>query len=890
VGSTLLGAVVEDLDLGARAARKLKESGKEQGGGREREVAPEGPCKLGARLAQSSLCTRQVYSPTTTVPVARLANKPAAARAPDPVSCDPENPGRDAEAVGTYDDLLQEAAQQRGVLFFRLNFGNDALMRALRDELQRRGVRIGDDARVGEAGFSELLMCLVDGTLDARTRHDCSWALWRDFSRAGLYERDHVVLISEWDTAFGRNLPRELERVMSAGTGDCASRERIHRFSYLRGLDGSLPGERQRKKPLGDDKGTEPREKRQVDGERWEAAVGDDQFDYLQRLAGQIGDLNRELWRKNEERIAAIGVLGSDYYDKLLILRALRDRFSDTLFFTIDLDARYLDPDYERWTRNLIVGSTFGLALRADLQCGVPRFRDSFQTGRYLATLLAVGGGSQVPVPVASQCDDSETLRPLVFEIGRRHAVRLRTDDLLRWSSDDRICVQAFPRCRPPLGDSDSSVGPGSLHASPPLPHSGKALMVALLVGIGFVGLFGYLLFPSFRKNFSTVRGVAGICVGVLSLVGTLYWLVLLPFASQRLEPFAWSEGVSVWPTLFIRVLTGIAIVGAIVYASRKIKASERKIESLLPELAPTGKRVRGEHGRALGALPKCWIRMRRRLRRVVDRARSGKKRKKQDQSILEAYEAYLESAGWWCRSLRALAAVFVFWFFSFVLISVFGAEIQPVRGLASAWTDRATELVVGGLLYLFLLFLVLDAARLNVELMRAIRRRCHCTFDLSTDKPWKSLRAIVVLTTPMHSLLTVPFIALFLLLLGRLTLFDNWHFPIAYKGLVAIALTLLLLVAATIRRQAEKVRSSLLEQIETFESGHRTASLKKRVMAKEPGAAESLQETLAKDLRERISTLNEGAFQSWHHQPVVQNLLWLFASLSVLGLDRFFH
>jgi hypothetical protein len=178
----------------------------------------------------------------------------------------------------------------------------------------------------------------------------------------------------------------------------------------------------------------------------------------------------------------------------------------------------------------------------------------------------------------------------------------------------------------------------------------------------------------------------------------------------------------------------------------------------------------------------------------------------------------------------------------------------------------------------------------LNVNLMRAVRRRCHNTFDLSTDKPWKSLRAIVVLTTPMHSLLTVPFIVLFVLLLSRLTLFDNWHFPIAYKWLVGIVLTLLLVAAATIRRQAEKVRRSLLEQIETFESRHRTASLKKRAKAKEPGAAESLQESLAKDLRERISTLNEGAFQSWHHQPVVQNLIWLFASLSVLGLDRFFQ
>ena len=55
--------------------------------------------------------------------------------------------------------------------------------------------------------------------------------------------------------------------------------------------------------------------------------------------------------------------LGSDVYDKLLILKALKKGLPGAIFFTTDLDARYSLPSEFQETKNLIVASPFGLQL-----------------------------------------------------------------------------------------------------------------------------------------------------------------------------------------------------------------------------------------------------------------------------------------------------------------------------------------------------------------------------------------------------------------------------------------------------------------------------------------------------------------------------------------------
>jgi hypothetical protein len=109
----------------------------------------------------------------------------------------------------------------------------------------------------------------------------------------------------------------------------------------------------------------------------------------LRRLSQQIDQLDKDL-RREKRRIEAIGVLGSDVTDKLVLLRVLRRQFLQALFFTTDYDAPLRRAAELAWTRNLIVASSFGPVLHQSIQREIPAFHSSCCVGmRILGTACA---------------------------------------------------------------------------------------------------------------------------------------------------------------------------------------------------------------------------------------------------------------------------------------------------------------------------------------------------------------------------------------------------------------------------------------------------------------------------------------------------------------------
>ncbi len=260
---------------------------------------------------------------------------------------------------------------------------------------------------------------------------------------------NHVVLLCEWDTFYGRTLP-----VSFAAEVECQRRTiggglpksqwlrdslhdimvtphdkspyaidgvlpNVHARTYLRGIDGILVKDQENSadrapKPPGSTTSHEQDAKAKQEMNR---AEGQNQLDYIPRVAMELQEMDHALragtldmtGRKGE--IRAIGVVGSDFYDKLLILQALRPYFPEAVFFTTDLDARYLDPQFNRWTRNLVIASGFGLSLEPTIQREIPPFRGSYQTAAFFATRVALG----------SIQPDQYNARPSPrrFEIGR---------------------------------------------------------------------------------------------------------------------------------------------------------------------------------------------------------------------------------------------------------------------------------------------------------------------------------------------------------------------------------------------------------------------------------------------------------------------------------------
>jgi hypothetical protein len=313
---------------------------------------------------------------------------------------------------------------------------------------------------------------------------------------------NHLVLIYEEDTFYGRTLSLTysaelasrqsgisrsafVQALMTNGNSTPAN---FHSFVYLRGLDGqTVKSAQDSDTATNESSGSEDKQHPSSfeDIRNWtpdaNKAEGQAQFDYLGRLGDQLEELQRDLNRSGRGKIRAIGVVGSDVYDTLLILQALHSQsFDRVIFFTTDLDARFLHPRENEWTRDLLVVSSYGLALHPDLQSGVAPFRESAQTAQFAATLAALGN---------TQLAQLKFISPRRFEIGKQVDID--------WSTNMPIAAKAF---------SLHPLTPSQIYALYPSRH---VLWRALEIGVP-IFMFICLFWKPIRRV--TFRGIDFLC------------------------------------------------------------------------------------------------------------------------------------------------------------------------------------------------------------------------------------------------------------------------------------------------------------------------------------------------------------------------------------------
>jgi hypothetical protein len=449
------------------------------------------------------------------------------------------------------------------------------------------------------------------------TDDDVCAELVRELDRRGVQagsEDDPVVLVSESDTFYGRALPVTFMRAANAErvradkaagrrSGELVSLESMQRehlkdknnwggiywFSYFRGIDGRLPTDRPPEKSAkADASAGDAGARGPLPTAPSEQPEGLDQSDYLRRLADRLVNLDHELKSRGKARgLRAVGVLGSDVYDRLMVLRSLRPRLPGVLFFTNNLDARFAHPSEWDATRNLIVGSGYGLQLGEGAQRNVAPFRDSYQTSVYAATLMATGA-------LAAPRDPSD-IPPRVFEIGRTGPFDLSP-------SAGVITTPAF----------HETPGWWTPHRSAWLPWFLAAL---LLLGLCMAGMFRRTSAPTppgarlpsggqggggdggggngrppddgiwpprlprpsgarvIRALSHTPTFLAFACPAVVAFVWTAYSL-----QRREGEPFAFFEGISIWPTEALRLLAGLLSIHFMVKAYDRLRSNGREL------------------------------------------------------------------------------------------------------------------------------------------------------------------------------------------------------------------------------------------------------------------------------------------------------------------------
>lgn len=341
-----------------------------------------------------------------------------------------------------------------------------------------------------------------------------------------------VAIVAEQDTDYGQILAAIIRDRSNGGGALAQCTFDSHAFGYLRGLDGELPAHYSAVGGAdlsGDNAAMQSGYGGPLfAGVRRAEAAGVARLDYVRGLADDISQywtrtpqgFRRVLGGGGRRGPIAIGVFGSDVYDKLLILEALRERMPGGVFFTTDLDARLADPANYQVARNLIVGSSYGL--------GTPdkrtRFRHSYEAALYHAITWAI----------RDELYGKGEVCPRLYEIGRTGAA-----DISRHGSG----------C-PPSGEMQDRASYLRSGTSPYLSALGGLVFLAPLFILAGVGQAMSRTLPDGHRR-DAHRWVVG-CAGLGSVVvGLVAWCLRVS------EPALFFEGISSVPA-FVMQMTSV--------------------------------------------------------------------------------------------------------------------------------------------------------------------------------------------------------------------------------------------------------------------------------------------------------------------------------------------
>lgn len=615
----------------------------------------------------------------------------------------------------------------------------------------------------------------------------------------------HVALISEWDTLYGRALPRTFVAAAEHRAEKIAERDYtledhidtspatkwpcwVRRYSYLAGLDGELPPKTNEKEAGGPQSKDKSSEKilRAPQGME-EAPAGRSQLDYVRRLAATL----KQEESTTAEGFTAIGVLGSDVYDKLMILQALREDFPRAVFFTTDLDARLTHSGQGRWTRNLVVASHFGLELHPDLQTPIPPFRDSYQTALFYSALQALDHIVRTPQPddvrhAVTELTYSTAGAPRLYELGRHGAV-----DLSVIQPGDGRSIH------PPRQDLDPASGKLRLPTARTIGLTGLALGAVLLCGLllnsEFLDLFRV---RRHRIMLFALLVVAGVTIGLLM------WAMRDGAGG---EPFSFTQGVSVWPTTFIRLLACVLCGIFFYYSSIRLRENDRVLAvkfGLFPSKAraaiscsPLGIHFWRPHAGGSVLATDLWL-------------------------------EYQTLGRWTQRLIRIVPQTLCYGALGWLLMNLFGAPTMPCRGSA-CFEINGLILLLSVLGMILLMFYVVDATRLCRRLIKIMNAtKIHWPpeilaqeavqhhVDASLLNEWLGIELIAQRTAVVSFMLYYPFIILCLMGVARHPYFDRWDFPVSLMIIFGLNAAYALGNAMYLRRSAEEAKHTALTQL----------------------------------------------------------------------------
>ncbi len=687
---------------------------------------------------------------------------------------------------------------------------------------------------------------------------------------------DPIAVIAEWDSAYGRNMYEVFQNAASPKSGE---HTHVHTYAYLRGLDGKLPGEA-KSGPVEEKGGENPSGGRETNpaAPTSKEAEGDPQVDYVRRLVDRM--------KLNHQDFKAIGVVGSDVYDKILLLQALQPSFPQALFFTTDLDVRLLQPGDFAFTRNLLIASHFGLFLRDELQAKIAPFRSGYDTSSYLGVLRAVNYAKMddyitlMPEPgfvrTVVPKDGRDHLPVHLFEVGRSGAY-----ELTLYSQEEDPLGSRNPRIKPwitdgfrPLGILFGLVLVAGLVYPVSRPWNAFVRSVTAYLVYPVAGLFHVKRRPQLKVP--SAYQVTALVSFVLGL-----WLIVLIYLSHVAkggEPFEVLEGLSVWPTVVIRFLACVLCGYYIVNAAEDLRTRNKKIREAFGflgqenEAANTGEISNGS-----------------KLRRFWDSILVSMEMWWWDPNVAEVDRVWqeFEEHGrpgrrfWRCALMSA-----VYFLLFAVLWWLFDHAMVQARGWMAWWTNFVILLAAGGSLVGLLVFVV-DCTLLCNRLVTYLSRHAakwpeNLLFQRAKERnlilnsankgvtaddanealdQWLRIQLIDEATNVVAQLIYFPFVVLLVLIVAQNRLFENWHWNIPLSLIAVLSACTALVCALLLQRSAKRAKEKSLEILD-------------RVLLRRTGDLRNEHWAKIEQIKTDVAAVNSSAFAGFFQNPIVGAVL----------------
>ncbi|MCU1263645.1 MAG: conserved rane protein of unknown function [Bryobacterales bacterium] len=746
---------------------------------------------------------------------------------------------------------------------------------------------------------------------------------------------NHVALVTESDTFYGRATAATFKAALAAHRGgraaisdksdweqamkpeerprDSSYREpQVRVFSYLRGLDGVTGMEG----GAGDSRtraaaaiaaaaaasGKElPADKPEAQPERPD---GTRQFDYMRRITDELREWDRSLWYSDQGGIRAIGVLGSDVYDKLLVLRALHDAFPHARFFTTDLDNRLLQERELDSTRNLLIASGYGLRLSDGLQGNIPPFRDGYQTAVYASCLAALHNKCPAVVP-----------EPRLYEVGRDGAydisagVRDRAwDNPLEIKELARVLfiagcmlvaglVLALPASRYLRRLASRSLSSDAAGAAP-----GEKAVTEAMERFDAGG----------KRETADVRFT---WLGFLMLLVLFLGLVRSSFDNGNGKLWILAGGVSLWPTEVLRLIAAFLSVLFLIHAyyalyRGKVSAAARYGLKFPRQRAAFWKEVRdwirppywrpGWRDRLFWKDMFTWEREQERNRVAAACAAPAYSatQRAAGHRVPALWDRYTGYAALASRLGRIVPLTILFVVLGSAALHYYGPPLRPIRG---TFSDRADQFIFTASLFMMALmtFFVADATRLceifcrglagdQTPWRRSIVKRfvgergmrksdyMHARARWRDDQMWPDgqkwpdvqkwldIQFIADHTQAIGQLIVYPFIVLAVMIVAHNPVFDRWEWPVPLILIFGVTCAYAVWCVIVLRRTAEGARRDAVEKLR-----QRLVQLSAETDPQAAARAAQIKITI-----EEIEGIRRGAFTPLSQHPLVGAVL----------------